>query len=353
MRHDARVSVALLLSMCAAAPDAASASEGAALPELPSEYLVHEDDGFRVAYHPGARERVRAVLPQLSAIREELRSALGAPVLESVDVRVVALPLEMQRVAAQPDRVERGGVASPALSLVVVSADGGAGSSSLERALRHHLAHLALSEATAEGAVPPWFVEGFAVHFARDDRAARAQEMEIATLRGTAPTLTDFLASAEGPGVSDREATVAADFVRYASQDPAVLPSLVSGIKGGMPFERALETAFGSRATTIDRAWREDAARRYAFFPVVLLGLIVWLAISVVARLRRRWARAASQPRADCAGGRTRRIRARWAPRQRVSDPDSDAVRDGTVPSRRDEIEVPKVEHDGRWHTLH
>ncbi|NUO50017.1 MAG: hypothetical protein HOV80_14270 [Polyangiaceae bacterium] len=323
----------------------AGSAAAAEPPPYPSEYLVHEGEGFVVAYHPGARERVRALLPQLSQIRNELRAAVGSEVLSEVHVRVVALSLELPRVAPETPDLESGGAFSADQRLVVVSGETSASTGGLERALRHQLAHLALAEASGGAEIPGWFGEGFAVNFSRESRGARLSSIELAVLSGEPPSLSAL--SSEGTAESsagDEHRAFAADFARFASLEPERVPALVSSLRGGLPFDRALESAFGARAATIDRSWREDVSRRYAFFPVALLGLLMWLAIFVVGKIRKRRAAAASSERTST---RPRRLRARVIHR-RLETRGLEASA-----ARRDGVSVPKVEHDGNWHTLH
>lgn len=318
---------------------AMAGTASAAPPPPPSEYLEHDSDGFFVAYHPGTRERVRGLLPQLTQIREELRSAVGTEVLTEVHIRVVALPLELGRVAPDAPPLEAGGAVMANESLVIVSGDGSPGREGLERSLRHQLAHLALVEATGGAEVPAWFEEGFAIQFAREDRVARLQSIELAVLTGAPPSLASL-----GESAAPDQRAFAADFARFAALEPERVPALLSGLRGGLPFDRALESAFGERAGSIDRSWREDLSRRYAFFPVALLGLFMWLAVAVIGRLRRRRAVAAAGERASV---RPRRLRARTLRPREVT-----AIEVG-APARREGPTVPKVEHDGDWHTLH
>ncbi len=324
------------------ARDAAIAGD-ARVPEVPDEYLVTEDSGFKVVYHPATRERVRAVLPLLTTMRAELRATLGVSVLEEVEVRVAALPLELDRLG--PAREE--GASTPSgcafvdHALIVLAAQGLEGRD-LEPAIRHLLAHLALRQATGGAAIPVWFQEGFAVHFGDGDLATRAQHMELATLKGEAPS-TARLGRAR---VDEQTSAYAADFVRFAASERAVVPGLVSGLRAGLPFDRALETAFGAEAASIDRSWREDVARRYAFLPTLGLGILLFLVVFVVGAIRRR--RRAAEQAADGAPAPSRKRRARaQLDRPRAETSDVPRTHPAELP------EIPKIEHDGRWHTLH
>jgi hypothetical protein len=333
---------ALAIAHLAIAGDAAAVEP----PPYPSEYLVHEGEGFVVAYHPGARERVRALLPQLAQIRSELRAAVGSDVLSEVHVRVVALSLELPRVVPESPELESGGAFSADQKLVVVSGEKSASTGGLERALRHQLAHLALAEASGGAEIPSWFGEGFAVNFSREARGARLSNIELAVLSGEPPSLSALSSEGSADASSgDEHRAFAADFARFAALEPERVPALVSGLRGGLPFDRALESAFGARAATIDRSWREDVSRRYAFFPVALLGLLMWLAVFVVGKIKKRRAAATSSERTST---RPRRLRARSMHRRLETQAAIEASA-----ARRDGASIPKVEHDGNWHTLH
>src|SRR4051812_23884560 len=54
----------------------------------------------------------------------------------------------------------------------------------LEPWIRHELAHLALNEALGGHAVPRWLQEGYAIHFAEEGAAVRAEVLTVALLRG-------------------------------------------------------------------------------------------------------------------------------------------------------------------------
>ncbi len=324
----------------------ARAEPGAAVPDPPTEYLIHEESGFHVAYHPGTRERVRAVLPRLARIRSDLRAAVGADVLGEVHIRVVPRPNDLALVAPEGATIESGGGVSAEARLVVVSGDAGTRGGALERTLRHHLAHLAVDEAAGGPELPTWFREGFATHFAGDDTLARVQRLEKDVFFATPPNLAAF-----DDAAPDRRSALAADFVRFTGREPNRVPALLAGLRAGRSFDQALTGAFGSSVAQIDRSWKEDVARRHAVLPVLLLGLVLWLALLVVARLRRR----APPVTEDRPSARPRRVRAR-ANRPRalaVEVVRVDAARPSTPPGQDPSAAVPQVEHDGNWHTLH
>jgi len=327
----------------------------AKVPDAPDEYLSSEVDGFKVVYHPATRERVRALLPELDGIRAELVRELGVEVLAEVEIRVAALPLELERLAPPRENGAwtAGGAAFADKHLIVVAAHAGT-ADELEPAVRHLLAHVAFEEAANGATVPLWFQEGFAVHFAGDDRATRAETLELATLKGEPPTLPRL----EHVKLDARGAAYAADFVRFASRERTSLPGVVSGLRSGLPFDRALETAFGADTSSIDGAWRDDMARRYAFLPTIVLGAFLFALVFVVGLVRRSRRAVEAPSRAI----KKRRSRAGVSPTEgRIAiihraDADATPIAEAAAvfpESHGKPLEVPKIEHDGRWHTLH
>lgn len=307
-------------------------------PDVSTEYFVESHDGFTVAYHPAARERVREVVPKLSPMRDELSRLLGVAVLEEVEIRVAAVPVELDRLSPPTGSAValHGGFSFPDRRLVVVSLEGAEGAGEdLEVALRHQLAHLAITEAAHGAAIPAWFDEGLASHFAGAHMVSRWTELEIATLSGDPPSLAEL-----GRGDGSRARAIAADFSRFAETEGA-LPPLFDGVRRGLPFERALESAFGADASHIDRAWRRDGTVRYGVVPLtLLLASCVLLALLVRRQRRRAKERTASSSRLVHHRSRARHFSRRRETKLRV-------------PVHVADRDVPTVEHDGRYHTLH
>jgi hypothetical protein len=355
--------------------DAPKVEDARAAPPLPSTYNVDPLEGdFVVAYHPSARERVRAVKAQLLSTRAALSAALGRDVLARAELRVAAVPDEMHTLGPTEDVPSY----APAIvfsrqRLVIASL---ASTRSLEphdlgAILAHALAHLALDEALDQRPVPVWFHEGFAAQTAGDAASARAQALVLASMRRRLLPLDDleanFPADAPETSLAYAEAT---DLVRFLSDKPrdAAFASLVERVRGGEGFDRALESTYETDRASLEVAWRKDLARRYAFLPVFLAGVLVWTLVAAVALVRRvRQVRRAPQP-ASFAARRATRV----DPAAAVSSASSRlarataraaAVRDararaagrieGMSESMPADPDVPKVEHDGQWHTLH
>lgn len=333
-------------------------------PEVSTEYFVEQHGGWTVAYHPAARERVREVLPALARVRSELTERLGIEVLGDIELRIAALPFEVTRLSPSGASAltSHGGHAFPSHKLVVVSLAGAEqDGDDLESALRHHLAHLAVVEATKGATVPTWFGEGFAVHFAGSRSWGRFTDLEIATLTGDPPSLVELREPAptgdasasvphDKPGRPDAERSeaLAADFVRFASNERA-MPALVDGLRQGLAFDVALENAFGVDAAAIDRAWRRDTTRRYGVFPIMIFAFVV-VGLALLTRYLRRRAAAKKAQSGGRSIHRGRRLSAR---RREVQLMPLHLRNELRVPTHIAEHDVPQVEHDGRWHTLH
>jgi hypothetical protein len=113
--------------------------------------------------------------------------------------------------------------------------------------------------------------------------------------------------------------------------------------------------------STLELEWRDDASRRYSSWPMLLSGTFFWvIALGVFVWAWRRKKR------------RDKLTLQRWTREEAVEDMQrarlalrSEAARVhivlatgaevpvGQLPPPMPEIEVPRVEHDGQWHTLH
>jgi hypothetical protein len=332
--------------------DAPSIDASRAVPEVTPEYASIEDAGIKLVYHPVARERAHALLTRAVAIRAELSSLLGRDVLAAVEIRVAAAPAQM---AGLSPADTPGG--APALSfrehhLVVMSLSAGIAGDppDLEERLRHQLAHLALDEAAGNHDVPRWFHEGLAVQFSGEDAAPRAEALVAAALNDRLVGLREvdarFPDGASRPSLAVAEA---ADFVRFLRDLPARerFPALIERLRAGDPLDRALPTALGADLDAIEARWRKEMAKRYSFVPVFAGATLLWVVVALGISLRRRRiaaARRAGELRPLVAATR---LTLSEPPEPRSIDPDELAQ---AIPP---DPEVPKIEHGGRWYTLH
>ncbi len=236
---------------------------------------------------------------------------------------------------------------------------------------RHELAHLALADAIGEShRVPHWFNEGLAVHLSGESSLLRLKTLSTATLAGRLIPLgrldQGFPAD---PTMAELAYAEAADVVRFLlrQEDRERFPALVARVREGEPFASALRDAYGVDLWTLEHEWREDVGKRYSFWPVFFSGSLIWVGVLVLfalawRRRRRksketleRWAR-------EEAYAELRRARASAtlpsAARVHIMLPGHQGAAPETtelpiLPPAAVDIDVPKVQHDGHWHTLH
>ncbi|EYF05838.1 hypothetical protein [Chondromyces apiculatus] len=337
----------------------------------PDVYAHAERDWITLTYQPTTRDRVLPLINRVDAIREDIRALLGPHALTfpgdtHVDVRI-APPAELDQAAQGFDPGGSAVSTLGELNVIILSAAprGSLDPDDLEGMLRHALAHLALDQATGGASLPRWFHEGFAAHAAGDHRGLRAQTLSLAALRSQLVPLSrlEDLLPAEAPAPSLAYAE-AADFARFLLEPPRRerFTALVArarekqDVKALKDLSDAVAHAYEGGLPDLEIAWREDVARRYGFLPMLLGALVLLVALCagalVLRRMRERAAARVPPPR--------RRFR---------SDPEAPVSRPSRTPlpsvtpalassaRRRAEIDpdegVPKVEHGGRWHTLH
>ena len=127
--------------------------------------------------------------------------------------------------------------------------------------------------------------------------------------------------------------------------------------------------SYGEETATLEAEWREDVAKRYTFWPVMFSGSFIWmgtLGLFVLGWRKRRRKAAATLARWEREEAAEDEARRRLAfktdgpsPTPLVhivlarSNPDDVPASVPPPLPRIPEAEVPKVEHDGQWHTLH
>jgi hypothetical protein len=323
-----------------------------AVPSIPPTYEKRDLGWITMAYPPSVRERVQPLLDDSAAIKAKLRDALGQSVLDHVEVRVARNTEDMAAIAPHdaPPPTYASGVAYPSLHLVLLSltAPVGAESTDLGEIFRHELAHVALEDSVSGHHVPQWFNEGFALNESGENRFARLQTLWNATLARTIIPLSDLDRSFPA---EDYEASIAyaesGDVVRFLLRDGDRLRfwTLVERVQTGQPFDGALADAYGTDLRKLEFQWREDIAKRYTFWPVLASSSVLWVAacgILVLGYVRKR--------------RRNRATLARWehedglqaAPYRDLGE-DVSAVPDAIKAASG----LPKVEHEGGWHTVH
>jgi len=286
-----------------------------------------------------------------------MREQLGRDVLGAVEVRIAAVPDEMRALGPTEDIPPYAPAVAFSKHHLVVASVGSPrtlGQTDLGTALSHALAHVALDEVLDGRPAPLWLHEGYAAHVVGDSASARAQMLVMATLKqrmyGIAEMGARFPADAPESSLAYAQA---ADLTRFLSEKPrrSSFVVMLEKARGGEDFDRALEAAYGSSVASVEGAWHQDMARRYGFLPVFLAGIAIWgfcAAVVFLRRYRERRNVRADKPLPDAeifsaiemAVARAERMPAR-------------AHGEGTGSAILPETDVPKVEHEGDWHTLH
>jgi hypothetical protein len=240
----------------------------------------------------------------------------------------------------------------------------------LVEVFHHELAHVALHEAVDNHHVPRWFNEGFAIHLSGESSLARLQTLWGATLGGTLLPL-DALDRAFPS--EDHEVSVAyaqsADVVRHLlrTHEQQRFMSLLKKLGEGKAFDRGLEESYGLDLHALEYEWRQEAERRFNFWPVLLSGSMIW--VGALGLFMLAWRRRRQKQRATLARwtreeeaeelGRKRalaappgRVRILLGPAQHAES-NAPTLPPDELPMVDSSVTVPKIEHDGSWHTLH
>lgn len=362
------------------APSDAPRSHGGTLrlPGIPAGFNTYDGKWIKFVYHPSIRERVQPLIDDAAAARTMLTEWVGQPVLSDVRVVIARTPGEMEEMAPPnaPYPKYAAGVAYPEIGLVLLTIAPVHPNSNHElgEVFRHELAHVALEDAVSGHAVPRWFNEGFAVLASGETSYVRLQTLWTATVSDTLLSLGQMertFPSSESQ--VDIAYAQAADIVRFLvrREEKHRFRGLISHLRDGETMDRALLNSYGEETATLESEWREDVARRYTFWPVLFSGTVIWAGtlglFAVGWRKRRRKAAVtlARWEREEAAEDEIRRNMALRAdpapppPRVHIVLARSQQAEDAppSIPPaamhRLPEIEVPKVEHDGAWHTLH
>lgn len=334
----------------------------ATIPAKPPAYLETQEDGLSFVYHPAAHERVRTVIPVLLQARNRMRTELGREVLSTLEIRIAAVPEELHTLGPIEDISPYAPAIGFSKHRLVMTSLGSPRSlepTDLSVVLTHALAHVALDETLEDHAVPVWFHEGYAAHVAGEGRSARAQAMVMAAMQQRLLGIADMTARfpADAPESSVAYAH-AADFVTYLSDKPHTksFAHLLERTRQGESFDVALPAAYGMTTSRVEEAWRASMARRYGFLPVFLGAMAVWAVIAMAIYGRKLWQerkerlekplREANRPEPE----RISMIDLVLARAERMPTRGRGESTGATIPM---EAEVPKVEHEGDWHTLH
>ncbi len=333
-------------------------------PPKPQNYLEEQEAGISFVYHPSAHERLRATIPTVLQTRARLRAHLGHDVLQTLEIRIAAVADELKTLGPAEDIADYAPAIAFSRHRLILTSLGSArslGQNDLGPALAHAMAHVALDEMVDARPIPLWLHEGYAAQMSGDPHSARAQLMVMAALREHLMSIADMnaLFPRDAPESSVAYAH-AADLARFLSEKPhqKQFVSLLANTSKGADFETSFESAYGARLGTFESAWQAQMARRYAFLPAFLGALGVW-ALCMLAIYLRRYVQQRKvrpeqplreEPRGPSDAERISALEMAVARAERIPTRERGESTGAPIPL---ETEVPKVEHEGDWHTLH
>jgi hypothetical protein len=340
----------------AAAPDVPeSGFDALRKPPIPS-FLSHDDHigWIQFFYPPSARDRVAPLIAQADDLRAELAEDLGQTPIDGVEVRVARVLEELGTLAPQasPPSPQATSVAYPKLKLIVLSL-GSVGSTEpveLHEGFRRELARLAFAEAIGAQSVPVWFSEGFVRHFSRDGEWGREWTLYRSSV-GKRTLGVAELDDALTHGTTDAELATAeaADFVGFLlrPEKRAQFAAAIERVRQGDSFETAIASAYhGSDTGALESRWLADRRRWTTLTTVAftlgapLLFAVGWFGLRAIRRYRGR----AAAPKKSKRAAAPEKARVHIVLSRRDDRPETPII---------SEAEIPKVEHEGEWHTLH
>jgi len=327
-----------------------------ALPPVPETYVTQTGEWLRLEYPASARHDIPALLDEADAVRAELATALGRPVLWHAQARLAPSPSELAKLLPEPLRPDAISVTHAAGELVGVALQDGRGEMvDVARALRRELSHLALHEATRGNLPPGWFVAGFASSMEGEPSFGEGTMPLVgAALFGNLLPFADLDRALQEEATTTLATAEARAFVGHLrTRGPVAFTSLVERLRSGEAFNAALEAAYGESLSELEQAFRDQTSLRYGYLPfLAVVGLVgaSSFGLSMWRGSRRKRndsdatpSEAPELPAETCepmpahARGRVRIVVRR---------------RSGEAVSAI-ELDVPKVAHKGRWHTLH
>ncbi len=335
-------------------------------PPIPVSFLSHESSWVTFLYPPSVRDRIASLFALADDWRVELAEVLGRPPLTGLEVRIARGPEEMALLSPPelPPAEGASGVSYPTIRFIVLSsgtASAAYGKVDLAESFRRHLARVALHEAVAGQSLPDWVAAGLAVHLV-DHRHWEHDWLLLRTglRRDWVPLFETSGLAPESSRRNLHELALAAaegeDFIAHllALGRPR-FPTAIEALRQGKDLPTALQEGYGSDASTLESQWRRQLARRMtvavvaSVLAVPVLAFLVMFGVRSILRrrLRKRGAAAstAAQRRRGAAALASGRARVHIVLSRRDDGP--------TPPPPDVQSDVPKVEHEGEWHTLH
>ena len=328
--------------------------------QVPQGYLSQVHSNVRWIFPVNARKDVVALKKLGMRTWGRLAEILGTPLETELTVFAVRNIDEMRRYAPQgyDPPLYANGFAAPAHGVVYLSFTnpGSWEVSDIRTVLVHELAHVALYRATGMEHIPRWFSEGFAVHFADESTFTRNRALWEATVRGRLLSMQelehDFPSKQHQTNLAYAQSASFFSYLMAEHGGNAGLRQFLKLVKNGVAFHEAVISVYDAPVDYLEREWRRDLAKRYRTLPLLLSGGTIWVLASlliVLAFVRRR-----------------KRIRQQ---REEEEDFDWESVEVSLYRQETDsqethqvplvasgntaETNIPKIEIDGKDHTLH
>lgn len=240
---------------------------------------------------------------ELPRIFTQLGVDVPAPDRDPIEVRVVADPADMSRLApeGQAPPSWSGAVAYPDHNLVLLSLRHRSGGpvGDLDLVFEHELSHLALRKAVgADTELPRWLSEGIAIQQSEESSLSRSGVLWWAAFGDELRPLEELEHYPAHPGAVSLAYAEAADFVGYLLRRGGwvELRVLLRRLAAGEPFHEAFEFAYGTGVAHLEAKWREGLVGSSNWAALItgsgaLWGLITALfifAYSAVKKRRRR-----------------------------------------------------------------
>ncbi len=328
-------------------------AESLKVPPVPATYQQKDLGWIKFSYVPSAHERVAPLIRDAEEIKARLTDELGQPVLSSVEVRIARTPEEMATLAPleAPPPPYGSGVAYLQLHLVLLTLQAPQSNEGvdLDEVFRHELTHVALEDAVAGRHVPRWFNEGLAIYESQENPWMRMKSLGDATLSGTLLPLADIDRSFPDSGY---EVSVAyaesADFVRFMMRraDHERFARMIERVRGGQAFDRAVADAYSSDLHKLEFQWKEELSKRFTYLPALTGGSLIW--VLVIGALVYGYVKKRRRAKATLA---------RWEKEEAAALDAIQAAKDVDARPTFEQIvakaDLPRVEHEGGWHTLH
>jgi hypothetical protein len=254
-----------------------------------------------VRHAPDAAPRARALLERVRAAPP--LPALPADVLDrDPPIRIYLAPDERAFARLTRGRAPHwgAGIAFPATGEIVLPAYASprGGQTSLDRVLRHELAHVALQRYLDGLRVPTWFAEGYATWAAGQFDLEAGWMLRLAFLTGRAPPLDSLALDWPDRAVDARVAyTLSASAVAWLHRrgGDRVMSVFLERWRDTGDFERALRATYGLTVGQLERHWGDGVRRRYGWLLFLAQTSVIWallsalvLALFVIRRRRHR-----------------------------------------------------------------